>query len=165
MSRRTVRRIGNGFFAFAIGLLAFLAAIPVFAQSEPPPADTLALIVTAVQLHHWLVVAGLALGTIVAAAVTHRVGVQRVVPWFGTDAGGTVWTFLLAGLGSIATTLTAGQPIGLATLSAAVSIGVVAIGGYTGLRKLLSKSGGLGARWPVLATFADALGPKQVAQG
>lgn len=46
MSKTTKRKIGNGLFAVFIGVLAFLAALPAFAQ-EPVPVNIEALPVPA----------------------------------------------------------------------------------------------------------------------
>jgi hypothetical protein len=165
MPSKTFARTALILFAAVIGLFGLLIALPahglVLAQAAPAafdPLQYLPQVLAAVQSHHWLVVLGLAILTIVAAAGTHAAGVTRLVPWFATDAGATVWTFILASLGSLATTLAAGQTPGLPTLSAAFGVGVVAIGGYTGARKLLGPSG-LGKWFPVVARVADALGP------
>jgi hypothetical protein len=143
-------------FALVVGVLVAFAT-PAHAQTFDPFAYA-PQIVAAVQAHHWLVVLGLALATIVAAAAAHRAGVAKLVPWFATDAGATVLTFLLAAAGSLATTFAAGQTPSRATASAAFGVGVVAIGGYTGARKLLGPSG-LGRWFPIGARIADALGP------
>lgn len=47
MSRTTKQKIGNGLFAFALGVLAFLAALPAFAQDAAPPVDLATLPVPA----------------------------------------------------------------------------------------------------------------------
>lgn len=148
--------------AIAFGLLQFIAPAHAQPLTQGPvdPLSYAAQIVAAAQAHHWLVVLGLALATIVAAAATHAAGVTRIVPWFATDAGATVWTFLLASIGAVATTFAAGQTPSWATASAAFGVGVVAIGGYTGARKLLGPSG-LGRWFPWVAKIADALGPVQ----
>ena len=91
----------------------------------------------------WMVVAGAGLSLVVLGL--RRFG-RRPLPvleapilptWFLTDRGGVVLVFALAVLGSIAHGLAAHAPFGLATLVAAAKVGLVAIGGYAGLRRFL----------------------------
>jgi hypothetical protein len=149
--------------AFAFLFLGF--ATVALAQVEPErPANLIPRLLVALVTRKWLVVAGLAIATIVSAAFSHRLGIAKVIPWFATDAGATVWTFVLATIGAAATSLSLGQPLSLITLQAAFGVGVVAIGGYTGLRKLLGPSGV--GRWiPWLDRFAVAFGPKVTGDG
>ncbi len=158
-----MRKYAIALFLFVFAVLPFTALAQTAGGTAPIIDLTVVIpqIMAAIQGHHWLVVIGLGLATIVAVALSHKAGISKAVPWFGTDAGGTMFTFLVAAIGAISTTLVAGQSLSALTAQAALGVGVVAIGGYTGLRKLLGTSGGLGAKFPKVAAFMDAFGPAQ----
>lgn len=146
-----------------IGALAGILLWPfvAFGADGAPevPANLLPRLFIAVVTGHWRVALGLALATIIATAATHKAGFSRFIPWFTTDAGATVWTFIVSTIGAWATSLAIGLPVSIATLETGVGVGALAVGGYSGARKLLGPSG-IGRWIPWLDRVADAFGPK-----
>lgn len=157
-------RIQRFAFAVIVGILAFCAAMPALAQdvAAQVPANLVSRALVAVLHHDWWTLAGLAAATVLATMLTHKAGIAKAIPWFGTDAGGTVWTFLFAVLTAVAASVSTGAHPSLVTVKAALVVGGAAVGGYTAVRKILGPSGV--GRWiPGLDKIADWFGPKQIA--
>ena len=62
---------------------------------------------------------------------------RRFLPVMQTDRAGAVAALVLAMLGGLATALASGRPLDLPLVATAIGIGLKAIGGYVGVRKLL----------------------------
>ena len=64
------------------------------------------------------------------------VGWRFLPSWFGTDRGGVALTFALAVAGAIGHALAADAPVDFKLFESALLVGLTAIGGYVGLRRL-----------------------------
>ena len=70
------------------------------------------------------------------------------VSWFKGDRGGTLLVGGLALLGGLASALAADQSIDFSLLTGAIGVGLTAIGGYTGVKKLIWPSDKEGGKKP-----------------
>ena len=82
----------------------------------------------------WLVVAAAALLVVVWFV---RTFLGNLVPWFRTDKGGVVIALILGVLGAVANALAAGHGVDAKLISLGFAAGFAAMGGWTGIRKLL----------------------------
>jgi hypothetical protein len=110
------------------------AASPAVVSIDADPVGWARGLYDAVRTGAWPMAAGLALIGVVWAG--RRWG-GALLPWLKTDRGGVALVLATSTLGALGTAWAAGAaPDGKAAL-AALQVGLLAIGGYTGLRKLI----------------------------
>lgn len=107
-------------------------------EATDDPLGTVASLVKAVRSGDWRMVAALALALVMLVLGK----VRGKVKWFRGDRGGVVLVFFLATAGMLSTTLAAGMDVDLKMGTTALSAGLMAIGGYVGIKKLLWPSDG-----------------------
>ena len=109
------------------------------APAVPDPTIDLggwtAAVLDAIRGGRWLVTFGLLLVGLVALA---RWGLARMVPWFGTDRGGTVLAAVTAAIAVVGSGLGAGAPFGLDLFAAALAAAAGAIGIFTAAKRLIA---------------------------
>ena len=91
------------------------------------------LVVSAAQSHSWMY---LVAAVLMAATWGARKYLAPKVPWLASDAGGVALALLLAFFGAL---VTAGPSAAFswALLAASAKVAIAAMGGYSGLRKLV----------------------------
>lgn len=100
---------------------------------EEEPIRYAAQLLDAIRDRDWRLVVSLALIGIVFLA--RRFG--RRLKYLRGDRGGVLLTFAVASLATVSATLAADEPFRFESVLAALSMGLTAIGGYVGVRRLL----------------------------
>ena len=89
-------------------------------------------VLTAAQGGDGLVLLGLGLMGLIWVS---RKWAIKVVPFFATDFGGMVFAFATSTLTVVAATLVSGAAIGMPLVTAALTSGLIAVGGWSGVLK------------------------------
>ena len=110
-------------------------AAPVDAtkQATEDPVGAAVSLVKALRNHDWKIAAGFALALLLSLGAKMR----DKVAFLKGDRGGVIAVFVLAFGGALATAWVAESPLDLKLATTAASIGLMAIGGYTGLKRLI----------------------------
>ncbi len=122
-------------------LLVLLVPLLMAAASSDPVLD----VVNAVVSGDARVIAAAVLSLLMVGLA----GLRAKLPWLRTDRGGTVLVLALSVLGAIAAAITSGAAINFKLFLTAFEVGLLAIGGYTGVKRLV---------WPKDATAAAIAG-------
>jgi acyl carrier protein len=132
--------------------LAVLAQEVVVAPSPDDLASFAQVTLDAVQHKNWGLLASL--GVVVLVWALRKWGSVKI-PFLATDRGGAVLALVWGIAGAIATGLLAGAPLDLALLIKGLTVGVTAIGVFSGAKKLATATkAGEAAAAPVTDTAA-----------
>jgi len=97
------------------------------------PISAVSLLVKSVRDGDWKKFAAVALSLMMLGLGRYR----DKIPWFAGDRGGVVLVFTLSATGAIVTSLLAGAPVDATMFLAAGDIGLLAIGGFVAVKKVL----------------------------
>ena len=117
---------------------------PFVDKVSDDPLEAVASLVSSIKNGQWRHAASFALVLVMLGIGKFR----DKVSWFKGDRGGTLLVGGLALLGGLASALAADQSIDFSLLTGAIGVGLTAIGGYTGVKKLIWPSDKEGGKKP-----------------